>query len=145
MEKAIWFDMDGTIANLYGEENWLADIIAERTTPYANAKPLVNMNSLARLLNRLTKNGYTVNIISWTAKNGTEKYNTEVAEVKKAWLKKHLASVNFTNIDIVPYGTCKGENRNGILFDDEMKNRMEWKNGIALNVENIIETLKAIA
>lgn len=145
MEKAIWFDMDGTIANLYGEKNWLADIIAERTTPYANAKPLVNMNSLARLLNRLTKNGYTVNIISWTAKNGTEKYNTEVAEVKKAWLKKHLASVNFTNIDIVPYGTCKGENRNGILFDDEMKNRMEWKNGIALNVENIIETLKAIA
>ena len=145
MEKAIWFDMDGTIANLYGEENWLADIIAERTTPYANAKPLVNMNSLARLLNRLTKNGYTVNIISWTAKNGTEKYNTEVAEVKKAWLKKHLASVNFTNVDIVPYGTCKGENRNGILFDDEMKNRMEWKNGIALNVENIIETLKAIA
>lgn len=145
MEKAIWFDMDGTIANLYGEENWLADIIAERTTPYANAKPLVNMNSLARLLNRLTKNGYTVNIISWTAKNGTEKYNTEVAEVKKAWLKKHLASVNFTNIDIVPYGTCKSENRNGILFDDEMKNRMEWKNGIALNVNNIIETLKAIA
>lgn len=144
MEKAIWFDMDGTIANLYGEKNWLADIIAERTTPYANAKPLVNMNSLARLLNRLTKNGYTVNIISWTAKNGTEKYNTEVAEVKKTWLKKHLASVNFTNIDIVPYGTCKGENRNGILFDDEMKNRMEWKNGIALNVENIIETLKAI-
>lgn len=145
MEKAIWFDMDGTIANLYGEKNWLADIIAERTTPYANAKPLVNMNSLARLLNRLTKNGYTVNIISWTAKNGTEKYNTEVAEVKKAWLKKHLASVNFTNIDIVPYGTCKGENRNGILFDDEIKNRMEWKNGIALNVNNIIETLKAIA
>ena len=145
MEKAIWFDMDGTIANLYGEKNWLVDIIAERTTPYANAKPLVNMNSLARLLNRLTKNGYTVNIISWTAKNGTEKYNIEVAEVKKAWLKKHLASVNFTNIDIVPYGTCKGENRNGILFDDEMKNRMEWKDGIALNVENIIETLKAIA
>lgn len=145
MEKAIWFDMDGTIANLYGEKNWLADIIAERTTPYANAKPLVNMNSLARLLNRLIKNGYTVNIISWTAKNGTEKYNTEVAEVKKAWLKKHLASVNFTNIDIVPYGTRKGENRNGILFDDEMKNRMEWKNGIALNVNNIIETLKAIA
>ena len=145
MEKAIWFDMDGTIANLYGEKNWLADIIAERTTPYANAKPLVNMNSLARLLNRLTKNGYTVNIISWTAKNGTEKYNTEVAEVKKAWLKKHLTSVNFTNIDIVPYGTCKGENRNGILFDDEIKNRMEWKNGIALNVNNIIETLKAIA
>lgn len=145
MEKAIWFDMDGTIANLYGVEGWLEDIINEDTRPYTEAKPLVNMNSLARILNRLTKNGYTVNVISWTAKNGREEYNNRVATVKKAWLKKHLASVNFTNIDIVPYGTCKGENRNGILFDDEMKNRMEWKNGIALNVENIIETLKAIA
>lgn len=145
MEKAIWFDMDGTIANLYGVEGWLEDIINEDTRPYTEAKPLVNMNSLARILNRLTKNGYTVNVISWTAKNGREEYNNRVATVKKAWLKKHLASVNFTNIDIVPYGTCKGENRNGILFDDEMKNRMEWKDGIALNVENIIETLKAIA
>ena len=145
MEKAIWFDMDGTIANLYGVEGWLEDIINEDTRPYTEAKPLVNMNSLARILNRLTKNGYTVNVISWTAKNGREEYNNKVATVKKAWLKKHLASVNFTNIDIVPYGTCKGENRNGILFDDEMKNRMEWKNGIALNVNNIIETLKAIA
>ena len=34
------FDMDGTIADLYGEENWLDDLINERTTPYANAKPL---------------------------------------------------------------------------------------------------------
>lgn len=102
------------------------------------------MNSLARVLNRLTKNGYTVNIISWTSKGGTEEYNARVTEVKKEWLKKHLASVKFTAIDIVPYGTTKGENRNGILFDDEEKNRNEWKNGKAYNVNNILEILKAL-
>lgn len=143
MTKAIWFDMDGTIANLYGVENWLGYIIAEETKPYAIAEPLVNMNALARVLNRLNRNGYTINIVSWTAKNGTAEYNKAVAEVKKAWLKKHLASVKFTAIDIIPYGTNKAENRNGILFDDEEPNRKAW-NGTAHNADNIIETLKAL-
>ena len=58
MTKAIWFDMDGTIANLYGVENWLGYIIAEETKPYAIAEPLVNMNALARVLNRLNRNEY---------------------------------------------------------------------------------------
>lgn len=143
MTKAIWFDMDGTIANLYGVENWLGYIIAEETKPYAIAKPLVNMNALARVLNRLNRNGYTINIVSWTAKNGTAEYNKAVAEVKKAWLKKHLASVKFGSVDIIPYGTNKAENRNGILFDDEEPNRKAW-NGTAHNADNIIETLKAL-
>lgn len=143
MTKAIWFDMDGTIANLYGVENWLGYIIAEETKPYAIAEPLVNMNSLARVLNRLNRNGYTINIVSWTAKNGTAEYNKAVAEVKKAWLKKHLASVKFTAVDIIPYGTNKAENRNGILFDDEEPNRKAW-NGTAHDADNIIETLKAL-
>lgn len=144
MTKAIWFDMDGTIADLYGVEGWLADLIAENTRPYAEAKPLVNMNSLARILNRLAKEGYTINIISWTSKGGTEEYNARVAEVKKAWLKKHLKSVLFDKIDIVPYGTNKSENRNGILFDDEEGNRNAWTE-TAYNVDNILETLRAIA
>lgn len=143
MMKAIWFDMDGTIANLYGVENWLGYIIAEETKPYAIAEPLVNMNALARVLNRLNRNGYTINIVSWTAKNGTAEYNKAVAEVKKAWLKKHLASVKFESVDIIPYGMNKAENRNGILFDDEEPNRKAW-NGIAHDADNIIETLKAL-
>lgn len=33
MEKMVWFDMDGTIANLYAVEGWLEDLRAERTRP----------------------------------------------------------------------------------------------------------------
>ena len=33
--------------------------------------------------------------------------------------------------------------KNGILFDDEIGNRNEWK-GIAFDVDNIIEILKGI-
>ena len=51
--KTIWFDMDGTIANLYGVDNWLDKLIAEDATPYAEAKPLLNMSQLAKEMNRL--------------------------------------------------------------------------------------------
>ena len=67
MTKAIYFDMDGTIADLYGVENWLAYLIAEDVKPYADAGVLVNMNSLARVLNRLQRKGYEIGIISWTS------------------------------------------------------------------------------
>lgn len=142
--KVINFDMDGTIADLYGVANWLEYLIAEDATPYAVAKPLVNMQVLARLLNKLQKNGYIINIISWTSKNGSDAYNSLVADVKKAWLKKHLKSVKFNNIFVVPYGTPKNTIASGILFDDEEKNRETWGKN-AYDVDNILGVLKAIA
>lgn len=141
--KTIAFDMDGTIANLYGVENWLDDLINSNPRPYAIAKPLVNMNSLARILNRLQKQGYKINIISWLSKNSTQEYDKKVIQAKKCWLNKHLKSVRFDNIYIVPYGTPKHTLSTGILFDDEIGNRTAW-NGTAFDVNNIIETLKAI-
>lgn len=144
MTKVINFDMDGTIADLYGVANWLDYLIAEDATPYAVAKPLVNMQVLARLLNKLQKNGYTINIISWTSKNGSDAYNSLVADVKKAWLKKHLKSVKFNNIFVVPYGTPKNTIAGGILFDDEEKNRTTWGKN-AYDVDNILGVLRAIA
>jgi hypothetical protein len=141
----IFFDMDGTIANLYGVENWLPMLIAEDTKPYAVAKPMVNMNSLAKVLNRLQKEGHEIGIISWTSKGGSKEYNEAVAETKKAWLNKHLASVKFNEIHIVAYGTPKAifANAEAILFDDEEPNRKAWT-GKAYNVNEIIETLKKI-
>lgn len=141
----IFFDMDGTIANLYGVENWLPMLIAENTKPYAIAKPMVNMNSLARVLNRLQREGHEIGIISWTSKGGSTKYNEAVVEAKKAWLNKHLASVKFNEIHIVTYGTPKAiyGNAEAILFDDEEPNRTAW-NGKAYGVKAIIETLKSL-
>ena len=101
------------------------------------------MQSLARILNNLQKKGYKVNIISWLSKNSTPDYDKEVKKAKLKWLSKHLKSVQFDNIYIVPYGTPKHNFSSGILFDDEEQNRKAWK-GIAYDVKNIIEVLKAL-
>ena len=143
MNKVINFDMDGTIADLYGVKNWLADLIAENVRPYAEAKPLLNMQALARVLNGLKRKGFTLNIISWTSKCGTPEYNKAVEQVKKKWLEKHLASVEFDNIYVVPYGTPKQTIASGYLFDDEEPNRTAWR-GKAFDVDNIIGILKEL-
>ena len=143
----IYFDMDGTIANLYGVENWLDYLIAKDETPYREAKPLVRMATLARLLNSIQRNGHKIGIVSWLAKNSTEEYDIRVTNAKIEWLNSHLKSVQFDEIKIGKYGTPKStmvNDRNGILFDDEEPNRKEWK-GEAFDVDNIIEILKGIA
>ena len=142
----IFFDMDGTIANLYEVENWLDFLIAENPKPYKEAKVMVNMSSFARLLNKIQEKGIKIGIISWLSKNGSDKYNEEVTKVKKSWLKKHLKSVLFDSVDIVKYGTKKSlfiTSRNDILFDDEEQNRNNWT-GKAYDEKNILENLKKI-
>lgn len=146
MTNAIYFDMDGTLANLYNVPNWLEKLQNEDATPYIDATPLVKLNVLARLLNRLQANGYTIGIVSWLAKNGTTEYNAKVTTAKNTWLNTHLASVQFDEVIIAEYGTPKEEivsNPYGILFDDENANRDAWK-GIAYDVNNIIEVLKGL-
>jgi hypothetical protein len=144
VEKIINFDMDGTIVDFYGVNGWLDDLENKRVRPYKIAKPLVNMSSLARVLNRLQKSGYQINIISWLSKRPSAEFDKEVTFAKRQWLKKHLGSVKFDNIWIVPYGTPKQTFANGILFDDEKPNRDNWC-GLAYDVDNIIEVLKGVA
>lgn len=147
MTKAIYFDMDGTIADLYGVEGWLDDLCAERTKPYREAKPLVNMRQLGKLLNELQAQGWTIGIISWLSKSGSDEYGDRVAKTKEKWLAKHLGSVHFDEIKIAKYGTPKqflADHAFGILFDDERQNRDNWL-GEAYDAHNILQVLTAIA
>ena len=140
----IYFDMDGTIADLYGVEGWLDYLLGGDPFPYANAKPLVNMQRLARRLNRLQSAGCEICVISWLSKTSTAEYDELVTKAKLAWLAKHLASVRFDEIHIVAYGTPKHTLGNGILFDDEEKNREGWGEG-AYTPEEIFEVLSSLA
>jgi len=141
--KNIYFDMDGTIADLYGVPNWLEDLINENVRPYATARPLINLQSLARILNRLTREGYTINVITWLSRYGSPEYNEAVRQAKIKWLEKHLHSVYFTSIQILPYGTPKQLYGRGILFDDEAHNREAWGEG-AYTEKEIFEVLKGL-
>ena len=143
----VWFDMDGTISDLYGVENWLEKLQSSNPEPYAFASVMVNMSLLARYLNKIQKNGYSIGIISWLSKNSTDEYDELVTEAKLTWLKIHLKSVVWNEINIVKYGTPKSSFMNDdedILFDDEEKNRIEWGNK-SYSPEMIMKVLKKLA
>lgn len=150
MFMTFYFDMDGTLANFYGVQNWLEYLENFDTTPYRIAEPLINFSLLARRIHQLQRKGYKVGIISWLSKSGTEDYNAAVTAIKKAWLKKHLPSVEWNEITIVPYGTPKRNHANdkyAILFDDEKRNRDAWqsKTRMAFDESCIMEILAHFA
>ena len=142
--KWIWFDCDGTICDLYGVDGWLDMLIASDPAPYRLAAPLVNMNVLARKLNKLQRAGYKIGIISWLSKSSTPEYDEAVTAAKLWWLKKHLNSVSWDEINIVAYGRNKwdvcGE---GILFDDEKPNRDNW-GGKAFHPNEMMQILSSL-
>lgn len=145
--RAIYFDMDGTIADLYGVPDWLPKLRNRNPAPYKEAKPLLKMQPLARALNTLQKKGYTIGIISWLSKEPTPAYDEQVTKAKEEWLKAHMKSVHFDEVIIVAHGTPKQEAVNnpfGILFDDEQKNREEWR-GRAYEPEHIMDILRALS
>ena len=146
LNVTINFDLDGTLADLYGVEGWLPMLRAEDTTPYEIAEPLLRLSTLARRLNTLQRNGYNIAVISWLSKSGSADYNEKVITAKLEWLARHLPSVVWDRISIIEYGTPKEifcESPFDILFDDEEQNRRNW-NGIAYDAENILEILKEI-
>lgn len=142
----IYFDMDGTIADLYGVDGWLEALRAEKTMPYEQAATMLNMSLLARYLNKLQAKGIEIGVISLLSKVSTEAYDRRVTETKLSWLKLHLPSVQWNEIIIVPYGTVKAQfatSDEDILFDDEEQNRNTWT-GKAYEPNLIFEILKQL-
>ena len=151
MEKAIYFDMDGTLANLYGVEGWLDKLREYDASPYLEATTLLNMQALAHRLNALQRKGYTIGIISWLSMKSTAEYDEATRAAKLAWLKAHLGSVKFDEIHLVAYGEKKStlaKVKGGLLFDDNIKVRKEWtKNnptGWACSEKEILAVLEQL-
>ena len=134
--KMVCFDMDGTIADLYGVKDWLNDLRAENPRPYAEAKPMWDMKALADALIALK---VEVRIITWLSKDSSEAYKDEVRKVKLEWLKAQ--GFPFDKFHGVRYGATKAdsvrkylaEGETAILFDDNAKVRSGWTLGEAVD------------
>jgi hypothetical protein len=148
MNKVLVFDMDGTIANLYGVNGWLEDLSAENARPYMEALPMYNMDILASVLNILKMLGWKIVVTTWLAKNSTKAYDEKVRAAKLEWLAKY--NFPYDEIHLVKYGTTKANctRRHGgyqILIDDNEKVRKGWTLGRTINAnENIMEKLNEL-
>lgn len=143
--KILVFDMDGTIANLYGVIGWLPMLRNEDTTPYEIASPMYDMVRLNTILMMLKAQGWKIVVTTWLAKGSTKEYDNAVRKAKLNWLKKYRFP--FDEIHLVKYGTTKANctrKHKGyqILIDDNEKIRKGWTLGSTINAnENIIDEL----
>lgn len=149
MKKLLVFDMDGTIADLYGVDDWLSKLRSSNPAPYEEAKPMWDMNELADTLCELKTIGYRVAITSWLAIGSTPSYSEAIKTAKINWLIEN--KFPYDEIHMVKYGTTKANctrhhDCEQILFDDNEKVRNGWTLGETVNPTNtnIIEYLKGL-
>ena len=152
MTKMICFDMDGTIANLYGVQGWLEMLENENPKPYEIAEPMWDMVELAQTLKMLQVKGYEVRVITWLAKDSTEEYKVKTRQAKLKWLERY--GFPYNKFHGIAYGTTKANcirhyldlNEQAILIDDNAKIRQGWNWGATIDptTENIIDILKAL-
>lgn len=147
MIKSIVFDMDGTIANLYGLPDWLERLHSNDPSAYLDCSPLVDMEQLDDLIARYQAQGVAVEVVSWGAMGGSSDYLARTAVAKRQWLKRHLKS-RLNAVYVVPYGTPKhsviADSANAILVDDNETIRNEW-HGETLDATNSKGMMDALA
>ena len=147
MERVLVFDMDGTIADLYGVDGWLDCLRAENPYPYAAAAPMCDMTELRTLLTKLQYRGYRVVVTTWLAKGATKAYDNAVRTVKKAWLD--MWQFPYDELHMVKYGTTKANctRKHGgfqILFDDNTAVRKGWHLGDAVDAVDMMDYIRGL-
>lgn len=152
MLKMICFDMDGTIADLYGVKGWLEMLRNENPTPYEVAEPIWNAEALNAILTALQAKGIEIRIVTWLSKDSTEEYKTATREAKREWLADN--AFPYDHFHGVQYGATKAdsirkylaEGETAILIDDNDKVRRGWHMGEAINptTTDIIEYLAGL-
>ena len=144
--KAIYFDMDGTIADLYGYEGWLEMLHNEDTEPYEKCGCLVDFIELRNVLNDFIAAGITIGVISWSAMGGSKDYNRRTRTAKKNWCDEFFADI-FTEFHVVKYGTPKhwvAKEKDSILVDDNDDVRDAWKGETIDAKKDIVKALRKL-
>ena len=150
--RMIVWDMDGTIADLYGVDGWLEKLRAENPLPYEIAKPIWDMERLVNVIRGLQDFGIEQRIVSWLSMDSSEEYKTETRRAKREWLERF--DFPFDSFHGVQFGATKADSvrrfladdEEAILIDDSARVRKGWHLGetidpTEINIIDFLETL----
>ena len=127
-KKTVYLDMDGTIADLYGTNEWLEKLINEDTEIFKECKPLTTQETL---FEKYPTDKYDIKILSMTPKNASDEYCLNVIQQKNEWLDKYFPQLQKRIYKKYGYNKNLKNSKNAILIDDNEKIRNNFK-GLAL-------------
>lgn len=137
MAKQIWFDMDGTIAELYKVKDWLKYFELQDRDIYSICLPRNKFQEINETIEALAESGWEVGVITWASRTldpdePQEDYNL-IYENKLNWLCKYFpALVLHGHFYCIPYGMDKTEMVHDTgdviyLVDDNKEVRKQWR------------------
>lgn len=144
MAKTVWFDMDGTLYDLYNIPGWLELLQMEEPGIFRHGQPMYNPFFIRQAILALIAHGWQVGVITWAPKGVAEEepFFIETKRAKQEWLRRHYPEL-LENFYCLPYGESKSvcacdhwKERSldpdmgvQILVDDNMLVRDEWVDG----------------
>lgn len=130
MSTSVYFDLDGTIYDLYSMPKWLEMLQNEQEGVFIQGQSCVPLDKLNSNIYRLLQLNVRFGIISWLPMQASLEYEEICRQEKLQWIKENLPFI--TEILIVPYGTPKQNSvrkktRKMFLIDDNINVCEMWK------------------
>lgn len=123
-KQVVYFDMDGTLYDLYGQEGWLRKLRKEQSNAFLGNHRLITEKALEEYY---PKNQYEWRICSMTPKNASKEYCKQVTKEKNQWLDKYFPSIKIRKFMAFGYSKNFRNCENYILVDDSEKIRETFK------------------
>lgn len=149
MKRTLYFDMDGTIADLYGSDEWLHKI-QMREQVFTDLEQMSWFEEAKELIKSLKFVGWNIEVITWLPMNASQEYKDLSIEGKMAWIDTNAKGI-FDKINLVDYGTPKqifaDYGNISYLFDDNEEVRQEWEAstvGEAFDAKDMIRVLRML-
>ena len=146
MSKTIYFDLDGTVYDLYNVPNWLEKLRREEPNIFLEGETISNLSTqtFTDVIVGLINSGYTFGVISWLPMYCTPEYAETCRQEKIKWCQRNLPFVPVENISIIPYGIPKQKaitKKSQImwLIDDNKEVCEIWKTPKARLYKNVSE------
>lgn len=144
--KFLVFDMDGTIADLYGTADWRHRLDVSDASVYTDAAPMIDMSVFTACLDTLRAMGYKVAILTWLSKNADPVFHENIRKAKSEWIKRY--GIPADDVIMLDYGTDKSDafckrhpGSDAMLFDDDAKVRASWCGRVIDPVQYDINTV----
>lgn len=126
--RELHLDMDGTLVDLYRNQDWRIDVAQKTTTCFEEAEAFLPREGLRAYLRDLRRTDRCEVVINtWAPQGADREYIDRVAFAKLVWLAENVGLDMIDRFVCLPYGTPKvlavSAGATAVLIDDNEEQR----------------------